>query len=722
MKAQQRNGILHLFRSSSLCVALALAWIGGCDGDKGNAGPQGPPGGGGPTSTALEQGDDLPGLNVVITGLSGGTAAGGRFRAGDVITIAFTAKRDDGSDWDLSEFSLARTLVSGPTFNYQRVLAEQADVATRSVQLADGSYTYTYASPIPATYLAPLNDSLSFGPEDGELTGTALLNGTYTLGLYFAWSYTVDGESKLDSGDVVFDFILGPTGAPVAREVVAQDNCNRCHDDIQAHGGRRKNVTLCLLCHTSGAEDKNNGGGTLTPGVAIDFKVMVHKIHAGKHLPSVLGVATNPDGSRNYGATPTPYQLAGFGNSLHDYSGVGFPAWPNGLVAMPRDLGYTALSGIPGAQAQENTIRVGPSNCIVCHGDPDGSGPIAAPAQGDLHRAQPTRASCGSCHDDVHWDLPYTANGQTMPAVANDSNCILCHAASGDPLAVADAHLHPLLDPLFNTGVNINVQTLVEAGAHNSDSTIDPGEKVSVTFTIKDDAGADVSAATAGNATVILSGPTSNYNILLNSTIPAARLSGAQPFTTTLPMAVLLERVGVSTAALDTFTASLAPFWDISGATAVQVRTGLPVGGGDSTLSTATGLLQNWVDVDVVTGFARNDYVVIDDGVGGLEEYARIQSVIGNRLWFGNTGSTSYAPALRFVHGAGATVREVTLATKTLTTQYSVNAALGQITEVAEFGDGNVVLVSYTTDFVMPATYPGAINDSGDLDESSAGA
>ena len=34
---------------------------------------------------------------------------------------------------------------------------------------------------------------------------------------------------------------------------------------------------------------------------------MVHKIHNGQHLPSVLGVATKPDGSRDYGATPTPY-------------------------------------------------------------------------------------------------------------------------------------------------------------------------------------------------------------------------------------------------------------------------------------------------------------------------------------------------------------------------------------------------------------------------------
>src|SRR5262245_66602096 len=61
---------------------------------------------------------------------------------------------------------------------------------------------------------------------------------------------------------------------------------------------------------------------------------------------------------------------------------------------------------------------------------------------------------------------------------------------------------------------------------------------------------------------------------------------------------------------------------------------------------------------------------------------------------------------------------EVTLTTKAVTTDYTLNASLGQITEVTEFGAGNAVLCSYTTDFVMPAVYPLAFNDGPDLDES----
>ncbi|MBK8178200.1 MAG: hypothetical protein IPK67_04770 [Planctomycetes bacterium] len=720
MKPLHGSAISQVLRHLALGAALTLAALSSCTGKDGDRGPQGPAGppGSGPVNTALAQGDDLPGVNVVITGVSGGSGAGGRFLPGDTLSVNFTLQQDDGTDWDIGEFGTMRALVSGPTFNYQRVMAEKSDLVTTAVLEDDGSYTYTFPTALPATYLAPLNDSASFGVEDGELTGQALLDGTYSVGVYGSWDYTVDGATKRDADDAVFDFVIGQTGTAEPRTVVGQENCNRCHEDLQIHGSRRKNVALCVLCHNSGSEDRNNGGGTLTPGVSIDFKVMIHKIHAGEHLPSVLGVATNLDGTRDYAATPAPYELIGFNNSVADYSGVAFPAWPNGLVAMPRDLGYTALAA--GAKVQEDTIRTGPSACIVCHGDPDDTGPITAPAQGDLHRSQPSRAACGSCHDDVHWGQPYTANGQTMPAQANNSNCILCHATSGDPLAVADAHLHPLLNSTFNSGLVVDITDLVEAGTNDADGTIDAGEKVSVTFNLTDDLGVALLPSAVGNFSVILSAPTENYNLLLSSTLPTGRLTGAQPFTTTLPTHLLLERLGTSTgSATDVFTTAFSPHWNVSGATtSVFVRTGFPGGGGNSTAASATVVPQNWIDVASATGFARDDYVVIDDGTGS-EEYLRIQSVIGTRLWFGTSGSTSYAASLRFAHAAGAGVREVTLATKVVTTDYTLNANTGQITEVADsFGSGNAVLSSYTSDFVMPTVYPPALNDSGDLDET----
>jgi len=702
---------IRSFRLAALGLALGAGMV-GCSNDDGDTGPQGPAGddGGQQTETDIEQGQDLPGIQVEVTSLSGGTGPGGRFLPGNTITIHFTLEKEDGSSWDVSEIGSGRALVSGPTYNYQRVIAQVSNVSTAAVEQADGSYTYTFAAPIPATYLAPFNDTAQFDDSDGELTGQALLDGTYTLGLYFRWDYTLDGVTKRDSGDVVHDFVIGTTGDVVSRQVVTQENCNRCHVDLQAHGGSRHTVTLCLLCHTTGAEDD-----TVPTGNSVDFKVMVHKIHAGRHLPSVLGVATNMDGSRDYTATPVAYTISG-----HDYSAVTFPAWPHGLVPMPRDQGYTALS--TENKAKEDAIRTGPSNCIVCHGDPDGvDGPLTAPTQGDLAFAQPRRATCGSCHDDVHWGSPYTSNGQTMPAIADDTNCILCHPATGvfaPGLLPTDlAHLHPLLDPTFDAGTVIEVTDVIEDGADNGDGTIDPGEKIGITFTLRNDAGDDIAPSSVASPSLVISGPTSNYNVLLSTSIPLAALTGPQPYTVNVPMLALLERVGVATgAANEVFATDFTPHWNLTGAlTTVRVRTAATT---STTLAAATVSPQNYIDVASSAGFARNDYVVVDDGELG-EEYAQIQNVIGNRLWFSALGSSSYKPGLDLPHAAGTSVREVTLVTKTVTTDYTVNAAAGTITEVTEFGAGNVVLVSYTTDFVMPSVYPLTLNDTPTIDETA---
>lgn len=697
-------------RLTALVCALSFALLftaTACEGDDGDQGPAGPPGpsGSDETDDELTQGEALPGVEIVVESVSGGTANGGRFEVGNRPTIVYRIQKTDGSDWDLSELDSGRAIVSGPTFNYQRVILEQSDLLTASVDRGDGSYAYTFAVPIPAVYAPPLNDTPTYGPDDGELTGQPLLDGTYTIGLTFSWNYTVDGESENESGNIAYDFVVGDTGDVIPREVVAIENCNRCHDQLRIHGGKREEVTLCVLCHTSGAES------TEPVGASIDFKVMIHKLHAGKHLPSVLGVTTNPDGSRNYDATPIPYVVGGT-----DFSHVGFPAWPQASVPLPRDSGYAALS--PENQAKEDMIRKGPSNCAVCHGDPDGDGPLPAPAQAAVIYEQPARQSCASCHDDWNFGDPYTANGQTMGAQANNANCTLCHAASGNPLAVYDAHLHPLSDPTFDPGLNFEVTNLIEAGTNNGDGTIDPGEKIQFSLVIVDDLGATVDPADISNSTLVISGPTSNYNLLLNTSIPAAALTGAQPFDVTVPMTVQLERAGVSTAALNVFTTAFAPHWNVTGAlTSVLVRTG--IAGGNSTLSAASEAPQNYVDVVSAAGFARDDYIVVDDGAGANEEYVRIQYVDGNRLWFSSPASSSYKAGLTLAHANGAAVREVTIVTKTAGVDFSVNAAAGSIQELVEFGNGATVIASYTTDFVMPTTYPLTINASPDLGEET---
>ncbi|MCI0341462.1 MAG: hypothetical protein L0216_10010 [Planctomycetales bacterium] len=682
-----------------LTVAVAILAAAGCvrgpRGDAGAPGAAGTPGSAG-VPFAPTSGDkyyDPPGVVLTITSVTGGSAVG------SAPTVTFTIRKNDGTPWNLEEMAVGNALVSGPTFNYQRVITEQSDLLTASVNLGNGSYRYTFPVAMPSTYAAPVNDTTSFGAGDGELAGQALLAGTYTVYIRAYWNYTVEGVAYKDPGEATADFLFDGASTLQPREVVLTSNCNRCHQSVREHGGTRRDVKACVLCHTSGAEDNNNptlGGGT--PGRSADFRVLIHKLHNGAHLPSVLGVATNTDGSRNYSATPVPYQIAG-GSSVHDFSTVGYPEWPHLSHPMPRDQGHSSLSAAN--QALEDTIRRGVTNCASCH---------AGAAQGNLYKTQPSRRACQSCHDD--WDPTrlYVSNGQTMAAQTNDSSCVLCHAGSGSTLAIDDAHLHPLKNAALNPGLNITVTSAVEAGTNDGDGTLDPGEKVAVTLSIADDAGAAVAPSSVASMSVVVSGPTTNRQLLLSTSIPVAALTGSAPYTINLPEPVVLERVGLSTAtAGETFTTARTPHWNMTGATTtVRVRTA--TAGGNTTLSAATAALTNTVTVASVASFARNDYVVLDDGTA-TEEYTQVTLVDGtNRLWL--------SPPLRYAHALNGTVQEVTLTTMTVTTDYTLTAATGQVTEVTEFGAGNAVVVSYTSDFLVPSVYPPPLNDSPDLDET----
>jgi hypothetical protein len=59
--------------------------------------------------------------------------------------------------------------------------------------------------------------------------------------------------------------------------VTDEANCNRCHVALEAHGGRRRDLTQCLMCHTAGAEDANDPAVLSgTPGVSIESRVLFH--------------------------------------------------------------------------------------------------------------------------------------------------------------------------------------------------------------------------------------------------------------------------------------------------------------------------------------------------------------------------------------------------------------------------------------------------------------
>ncbi len=175
----------------------------------------------------------------------------------------------------------------------------------------------------------------------------------------------------------------GATEGIFQMQIAATENCNLCHDKLGIHGGNRTDVEYCVTCHNPGSTDANSGN-------TVDMKVMIHKIHMGANLPSVMAGGE--------------YAIYGFRDSKHDYSNLHYP----------------------------QDIR----RCVNCHaGSATGEGrdDLVLTAQGDNWAEYSSRAVCGSCHEDLDFDRH--AGGQP-----DDSGCAGCHSANGFAGSIADSH------------------------------------------------------------------------------------------------------------------------------------------------------------------------------------------------------------------------------------------------------------------------------------------
>ena len=466
-----------------------------------------------PIDPYLSAGEPMPGVVVKVIGVAGAGNADGSFASGNHVAVNFTLETSDGRLLPVEELDFAAMWIAGPNNNYQRVLPAArdqmylTDVATKSVRNADGSYTYTFADGL-ATFGTPLWNTTKF--TDGVQTG-ALTNGTYTIAVSASKDYWIAGVAARDVGGVTKDIQYGNTTA-TSREVVTTANCAGCHDRVEGHGGFFNNLTTCLTCHTAGSEDSDSTAvGDATP-VTIEFGVMLHKVHNGLHLPSVQGVTTDAGGARVYG-TGTPYKVG-----ATDFSAIAFPMFPNFNIAMPKDTGYSAL--VAANKTKEDNIRKGVTACGACHGDPDGAGPLPAPAQGDRAYTAAGKRTCGSCHDDLDYAKPYVANGQTMAADLPESLCSTCHPSTGgSKIGTRNAHLHPAIDPAVNPEVSVAITGM--SGGSGANGKFLSGDSPTVTFSVKDAAGTDLPITAFDSFSLAVDGPTTNRQVVIPGALTA---------------------------------------------------------------------------------------------------------------------------------------------------------------------------------------------------------
>jgi OmcA/MtrC family decaheme c-type cytochrome len=312
-----------------------------------------------------------------------------------------------------------------------------------------GDYTYTFKTKAPTTF-------------DPTVTHAIGISANRNL------SEFITQEEWAAVGNDVYNFVPDGSAVKVTRSIVPTAICNSCHDPMIGHGGSRITVELCILCHTP---------QTINPDTLLsqDMPVLIHKIHMGKNLPSVIA--------------GTPYRIWHRG-AWSDFSDVGFP------------------SGIDELKT-----------CEVCH--------QKAP-QAANYATVPTRAACGACHDNVNFASGL--NHVNLPQV-DDNQCTQCHQPGGTTefdASIKGAHV-----------VATRSQQLPGlVFAITSVSNAKPGQKPSVTFNVKDNSGGAVDISRLDFLNLVMAGPTADYNGYVSEDVRKATASGPDyvyTFTAALP-------------------------------------------------------------------------------------------------------------------------------------------------------------------------------------------
>ncbi len=297
-------------------------------------------------------------------------------------------------------------------------------------QLNSGQYQYVFHTKAPAGF-------------DPTATNTVGIYGTRNLTAF---------NTPNNYASATFNFL--PNGSKVTRirDVVATATCDSCHDQLSFHGGARRGVAMCVMCHTPQMVDPATGN-------PVDFKVFIHKLHLGASLPSVLA--------------GTPYMIG-----TTDFSKIVFPA-----TSPASDAGAT--SGF---------------RCTVCHDQTKAT-------QANYYVTKPSAAACGSCHDDVNLATGLNHPGGPQP---DDTMCADCHIPQGElpfDASVVGAHMVPedavkgSAYPLLG-GVQITLNSVTNGVA---------GKAPTINFTLQDGGGNPLPLSKMSSLTFVMAGPTTDY-------------------------------------------------------------------------------------------------------------------------------------------------------------------------------------------------------------------
>ncbi|HUK14379.1 MAG TPA: OmcA/MtrC family decaheme c-type cytochrome [Thermoanaerobaculaceae bacterium] len=325
---------------------------------------------------------------------------------------------------------------------------------------------------------------------------------THTLGIYATRNISLTDPiviSKLYVDDVEYDFRPDGNAVTDTWNKMTNATCNQCHDPLAAHGTTgRQDIKLCVLCHNPQTIDPDTGN-------TVDAKVFIHKIHMGSSLPSVQA--------------GHPYQIIGFGQSVNDFSTVVFP---------------------------QNIV-----NCTTCH--------KADSPQGFVWYTYPSRAACGSCHDNIDW---VTGNKHPAGPQPDDAHCADCHQPQGQleyDASIQGAHINPLKSKQLK-GLSMQIMSVSQTA---------PGQKPVVTFKITNGDGSPVDPRPLGALRFLLGGPTTDYASVVSESAQAKTTFDGTVATYTFQSAIPANATGTWVVSADVERA-----FDLSRADALPDITG----------------------------------------------------------------------------------------------------------------------------------------------------
>ncbi|MCK9387717.1 MAG: OmcA/MtrC family decaheme c-type cytochrome [Sulfuritalea sp.] len=198
---------------------------------------------------------------------------------------------------------------------------------------------------------------------------------THRVGMEFSKAATTTpaAAAVANKFNAIYDWVPDGNTTAQTRNIVSMKTCATCHEGQKLHKGFT--TEYCVTCHNQNTYDPSSGTAVGVGSKVVDLQVIVHKLHMGKDLPSVIA--------------GTPYQINGAG---HDYSAVSYP----GVISKCEKCHSPTATKADGATLLENAANwySAPNKraCTTCHDS------AATVTHADYYVG--TGKNCADCHND----------------------------------------------------------------------------------------------------------------------------------------------------------------------------------------------------------------------------------------------------------------------------------------------------------------------------------